>query len=566
MMLLSAFPFRVAAEDFINAIHAYLQQCVHAEIPNGCIMVGMLDEHGTRVVSCGTLDNGSDQEANGDTVFGLHSMTGTFTCLLLQDMIERGEMEWDDPVAKYLPKSVKVPTYHGKEITLRHLVTETSGLPDFRDKCAFKRADNPFADFTVEKMYAFISGCELTNDPGTKHFHGGVDKGILGQAMALKAGTNYESLVLERICRPLKMDSTRFTLTPELKARLVWEHNRLGYASPSIDWAVLAPLGGLFSTANDLLKFVSANLGLMPSPLAPLLEKSRVSFPNASPGGEIVYTGGGAFGCRALVCFDKTRHRGAVILSSSADLMRNFGDVLLESEWQSDRRPAESNVSTAILDSCAGQYRPTRDPAGHTIGIWRKGDRLFAQSIGSGSSPDEVLLLPPITAELLPQAETRFFERLSGRPITFSRNARGKVTGLTMNCQGQAFSYNRISDQPPKAPEPVKPRVAIKLDPKLLDAIVGNYEVAPKAPFPTGARVTIWREGEQLVGQVSGENAIGGAFDICPESETNFFIKLNGAQLTFIKNDEGEVTAVIHHSSRSGVPDCEGKKVKSLSE
>jgi CubicO group peptidase (beta-lactamase class C family) len=225
-------------------------------------MVGMLDEHGTRVVSCGTLDNGSDQEANGDTVFGLHSMTGTFTCLLLQDMIERGEMEWDDPVAKYLPKSVKVPTYHGKEITLRHLVTETSGLPDFRDKCAFKRADNPFADFTVEKMYAFISGCELTNDPGTKHFHGGVDKGILGQAMALKAGTNYESLVLERICRPLKMDSTRFTLTPELKARLVWEHNRLGYASPSIDWAVLAPLGGLFSTANDLLKFVSANLGV----------------------------------------------------------------------------------------------------------------------------------------------------------------------------------------------------------------------------------------------------------------------------------------------------------------
>jgi CubicO group peptidase (beta-lactamase class C family) len=561
-LFLSAFSFRAAAEDFTNAIHAYLQQCVHAEIPNGCIVIGMVDEHGSRVVSCGTLDNGTDQEANGDTVFGLHSMTGTFTSMLLQDMVERGEMEWDDPVAKYLPKSVKLPTCHGKEITLRHLVTETSGLPDFRDMPDRKRADNPYPDLTVEKMYAFVSGCELTNDPGTKHLHGSVDKGLLGQAMALMAGTNYESLVVDRICRPLKMDSTRFTLTPELKSRLANRHNQLGYALPPLDCGVLNPLAGLFSTANDLLKFVSAILGFTPSGPAGFMEKSRVSLHEASPGEGIVYTGGGWFGCRALVGFDKTRRRGVVILSTSANLMRNFGDRLLESEWQSDRRLAETNVSAAILDSCAGQYRPTNDPAGHTIGVWRNGGWLFAQSIGSGSSPDEVLLLPPIVAELVPQSETRFFERLTGRPVVFSRNTRGQATGVTINCQGKLFSFQKTSDQPPKAPEPVKPRVAIKLDPKLLDAIVGHYEFPAKAPFPTGAKVAIWREGDQLVGQVWGENAVRGAFDIYPESETNFFIKLNGAQLTFLKNDKGEVTAVIHHSSHAGVPDIEGKKLK----
>ena len=411
-------------------------------------------------------------------------------------------------------------------------------------------------------MDAFVSGCELTNDPGTKHFHGGVDKGLLGQAMALKTGTNYESLMVDRICQPLKMDSTRFTLTPELKSRVATRHNPLGYAMPTLDYGALLPLGGLFSTANDLLKFVSANLGLMPSPLTPLLEKSRVSFPYAPPAGEIVYTGGGGFGGRALVGFDKTRRCGVVILSTSADLMRNFGDLLLESEWQSDRRPTETNVSAATLDSCVGQYRPTNDPAGHTIGVWRNGDRIFAQSIGSGSSPDEVLLFPPIVAELVPQSETRFFERLTGRPVVFSRNTRGHVTGLAINCQGKLFAFEKTSDQPPKAPEPVKPRVAIKLDPKLLDAIVGHYEFAPKAPFPTGAKVAIWRAGDQLVGQAWGENVLKGTFDIYPESETNFFIKLNGAQLTFIKNDKGEVTAVIHHSSRAGVLDSEGKKLK----
>ena len=279
-ILLSAFSFRAAAEDFTNAIHAYLQQCVEAEKINGCIVVGIVDEHGSSVVSYGKLDNGTDQEANGDTVFGIHSATGTFTALLLQDMVERGEMKLDDPAAKYLPKSVKMPTYHGKEITLRHLVAEASGLLRPADGYLDpnpKRADNPHADFTIEKMYAYLSSYKLTQAPGAKHVHGGVQMGLLGHVIALKAGTNYESLVVDRISRPLKMDSTRFTLTPELKSRLAVGHSQLGYAMPTMDWGTQMPLGGLNSTANDLLKFMSANLGLTPSSLTPLMEKSMIN-------------------------------------------------------------------------------------------------------------------------------------------------------------------------------------------------------------------------------------------------------------------------------------------------
>jgi hypothetical protein len=49
--------------------------------------------------------------------------------------------------------------------------------------------------------------------------------------------------------------------------------------------------------------------------------------------------------------------------------------------------------------------------------------------------------------------------------------------------------------------------------------------------------------------------------DLYPESETNFFLKINGAQVTFIKDDKGEVRAIIHHMA--GLPDSEGKKLKS---
>jgi hypothetical protein len=116
-----------------------------------------------------------------------------------------------------------------------------------------------------------------------------------------------------------------------------------------------------------------------------------------------------------------------------------------------------------------------------------------------------------------------------------------------------------VSNQPPKSAETLEPRV-IKLDPKLLDAIVGQYEFAPDTVFPTGIKSTIWREGNQLVGQASGKNVLQGAVGIYPESETNFFLKINGARLTFIKNDKGEVTAVIHHCP--GVPNSVGKKLK----
>jgi len=574
-LLLLAFSFPVAAEDFTNALHAYLQLCAHAEIPNGCIVVGLVDEHGSRIVSCGTLDNGTGQEANGDTVFGLHSTTGTFTGLLLQDMVERAEMKLDDPAAEYLPYSVRMPARNGKEITLRHLVEETSGIPDFRGTLNPKRADDPLADFDVEKMDTFVSGCQLADDPGTKHFHGGVDKGLLGQAIALKAGTDFESLMVERILRPLGMDSTRFTLTPELKSRLASEHNELGYARPGMDWGVLKPLGGLYSTANDLLKLISA-LDLRPSSLGPLKNgRWEACFPSGSQQrGATVYTGGGGFGCRSLVCYDRARRRGTVILSTSADLTRSFGNFLLESEWESDQRPAQTNISIQLYDSYTGLYRPasrgfklwpiSRHQQGthsqSSIGVRCDGNRLFAQAPGSGSPTDD-LLLPPIAGELLPQSPTHFFERLSGRPVTFFRDRRGKVTGLTMGYHGKAVSYEKLSNRPPKAPEPCKQRVAVKVDTKLLDVCVGQYDIPPRAPFPAGGKVTIWREGDQLVCQVWGENAIRGAFNIYPESETRFFIKQNGAQLTFLKNDRGQVTAVIHHSSRPGVPDAEGKKM-----
>ena len=177
---MSAFAVRAAAEDFTNAIHAFLQQRIDGEKRPGGIVVGIVDERGSSVVSYGKLDNGTDEEVNGDTLFEIGSITKTFTALLLQDMIERGEMKLDDPVAKYLPASVKLPTRNGKEITLRHLATHTSGLPRMPDNFDPKAADDPFADYTPEQLYAFLSGYKLTRNPGAKWEYSNLGVGLAG--------------------------------------------------------------------------------------------------------------------------------------------------------------------------------------------------------------------------------------------------------------------------------------------------------------------------------------------------------------------------------------------------
>ena len=90
------------------------------------IVVGLVDEKGARVITYGNASKDSKQALDGNSVFEIGSVTKVFTATLLADMVERGEVSLNDPISKYLPKTVKTPTRDGKEITLYDLATQTS--------------------------------------------------------------------------------------------------------------------------------------------------------------------------------------------------------------------------------------------------------------------------------------------------------------------------------------------------------------------------------------------------------------------------------------------------------
>ena len=121
----------------------------------------------------------------------------------------------------------------------------SSGLPGIPENLDPQRADNPYVDYTVEKMYAFLSGHKLVREPGAMSEDSNLGMDLLGHAIELKAGSSYESLVVDRICQPLGMESTRIMLAPEQKARFATGHNRFGEPVRHWDVPTLAGAGAV---------------------------------------------------------------------------------------------------------------------------------------------------------------------------------------------------------------------------------------------------------------------------------------------------------------------------------
>ena len=151
---------------------------------------------------------------------------------------------------------------------------------------------------------------------------------------------------------------------------------------------------------------------------------------------------------------------------------------------------------------------------------------------------------------------------LAGTLIGFVADLRGpRLAGDIAMAAVIGCSIFPMFTEPRGASAPPEPGVFMKLDPKLGDAVAGHYEFPPDNVFPNGARVAIWREDDHLFLQITGWRGLQGAWEIFPESETNFFLKAYGAQLSFIRNGNGEVQGLIHHYA--GWPDSRAGKVDS---
>jgi len=288
-------------------------------------VVGLLTPQGRSFATYGRMSLGGP-EATPDTVFEIGSITKVFTALLLADMVERGEVMLNDPVRKFLPASVTIPSRGGKQITLVDLATQTSGLPRDSVKVDLDSATSAYADYTAPQLYAFVGSYRLERDPGSKYEYSNVGFGLLGHALALRAGMSYEDLLRRRIFEPLGMTSTTITLNAEQRSRRATGYNGKQRAVEPWTGGVIDPTGSIVSTAADMLKFGAA----MVDPNSPLkaafARMTSVRRPSDGPRSdqvlgwgifrlgpnELVGHSGGTLGFQTRLIVDLTRKRSVV--------------------------------------------------------------------------------------------------------------------------------------------------------------------------------------------------------------------------------------------------------------
>ena len=320
-----------AAAPASGPIRATLKQDLGAgESVAGRVAV-VIDDGGARMVAFGS-SGVPGLALNGDTVFEIGSITKVLTALMFVDMAARGEVAPDDPVAKYLPPSMTLQE-RGRPITLLDLATYTSGLPNMPSNMGPKwwTNPNPFADYTPDKLYEFLSSYAPSYEPGTHYQYANLGFGLLGLALSHRAGKSYEELLVERVCTPLGLNHTRITLSGDMQRHLAQGHDFDLKPAPLWDIPALPGMGAVRSTAKDMTVVLKVCMGIKQTPLnagfKKLLETRRHTslagtdvglgwFISSDQTDEVAWKSGLTGGFASGIAFSTRRRHGVLVLAN----------------------------------------------------------------------------------------------------------------------------------------------------------------------------------------------------------------------------------------------------------
>jgi CubicO group peptidase (beta-lactamase class C family) len=417
------------------------------------MVAGPIEPGGARIVVRGPAQGEAFDE---DTLFEIGSMTKVFTALLLADMALKGEVSLDDPAAKYLPEGATMPSRGGREITLRNLTMQNSGLPRLPDNLRFADPDDPYADYIEADLLAFLSRYELPRDIGSEYEYSNLGVGVLGYVLGRAAGSDYETLLRERILDPLGMEDTAIELSAAQQQRLAQPHD--AYMRPTKPWRIptMAGAGALRSTGEDMLIFLAAALdpaspigSAMELTLSERLDQAGTTNQTAlgwmimpAPQGEVWLHGGGTGGFRTFMGVQREAGRAVVVLTNSAvePSAQDVGLHLLTGSPVANAMPVppapappvqreEVTLSPEQLDRVVGTYRLA---PGVEMIVRRQDGGLSAQVTGQPAFP------------IYPSGPLDFFWRVVDAQVRFVEEG-GAITSAILRQNGQDIPAPRIA-------------------------------------------------------------------------------------------------------------------------
>ena len=372
------------------------------------------------------------------TKFRLGSLTKAFTAAAILQLAEKSQLGLDDPVSRYLPDYPQA-----EKITLHHLLTHTSGIPNFTALPVYPKFKlNPT---TLDRTINLFRNLPLEFEPGTKFSYSNSNYILLTAIIEKVSGKSYADYLRENIFLPLNMLDTCYD-----DLNVIIKHRARGYSlkdgllvnAPYIDMSVPAGAGGLLSTVEDLFAW---DQGLRSDRILKADSREKMFTPflegygygweiKKVDGRRIAGHGGGIEGFVSQFVRFLDEDLSLIILSNFdfAPLSQFTHDLISLISGKSIVWPKERkvvNLLPEIFDRLCGEYEIA---PGSIIRIFRQGQRFWAQVEGQHQM------------EILPESETRFFGRLIEAEINFSLDAEGRANALTLLQGGKEIQARKI--------------------------------------------------------------------------------------------------------------------------
>jgi CubicO group peptidase (beta-lactamase class C family) len=470
-----------------------------------------------------------------ETRFRIGSITKQFTASAILKLQEEGKLSVADKLSKYFPDFPR-----GDEVTLRHLLTHTSGIHSYTDKPGFM--DKVTNSVAPDELIQSFKSDPYDFDPGKKWRYDNSGYFLLGRIIEKVSGESYGDLLRKELFEPLGMASTGVH-----RSGAVLEHEALGYQfdagkfTNALNWDMswAGGAGALYSTVEDLYRwnegiFANKVFGAASIKAAWTPVKTEENKDDSSDAGygygwgisqlrgaQEISHGGGLNGFSSFLLRLPRENFTVVVLANSlpgipgADpgrLAHLVAEIYLgETLAPRPSRKANQSVSPKSFDALVGRY----DYGTAVLTVTKEGERLYAQL---GGQPRR---------EIFPKSETDFFWKVVDAQVTFVKDKTGKVIKAVHHQNGLTINAPRLEDLK-----------EVKVAAADYDVLVGKYDYGEGKTI-----LTVSREGERLFAQLTGQPKC----EIFPKSPTEFFWKVVDAQVEFVKDDKGKVVKAVHH-------------------
>ncbi|MCY6354212.1 serine hydrolase [Clostridium sp. ZS2-4] len=412
--------------------------------------------HGSVLVSKGDtilLDKGYNManfEQNikntAQTTFPIGSMTKQFTAMAIMQLVEKGMINEQDKLSKYIPDFP-----NGDDITIYNLLTHTSGLVIFNQLPEFLKK-KPEDLTNINNVINLFKDKPLNFKPGTKFEYCNSGYLLLGYIIEKVSNMSYEDYLKTNIFKPLNMNDTGIAYKGNEKMYSSQGYSGYLEVSPVDDELILNGVhgaGALYSTTEDIYKWSRAlnteklvnkkNMEKIFSKCVkmPIYNSAYYGYGwmiNEGKYGHEVFHGGNVLGFTSNIKRYTDKDLTIIILTNAGyydiDSLTNvLADIYFGSEYKLPKKKKEIKVDSKILNNYVGKYSIDKIV---DFNIIREGNHLYYQASGQPKF------------EVFPEANNKVFFKVVDAEIVFNTDSKGNITGIELYQFGQKFKGTKV--------------------------------------------------------------------------------------------------------------------------